>query len=287
MPRFLLILELLLTVLLARRASSRHLQVFIIAHSHCDPGWLDTFDVYYQKQVHQILSSVTRSLQADSRRKFVWAEISFFSRWFESLDGQAKMEFRKLLQRGQWEFVGGGWVQNDEANPSIYSTINQNFVGHNYLLQKFGIQPRIAWQIDPFGHSAITPSLFRRMGYEALVINRIHFARKEHLKIKQDMEFMWNGAPIGCSDCSIFTHVLHTHYSAPKTFDWEENYPKAPIIQEKNIESRANELVKVLRVKILTFLSSKLFKTNPIPTHLCLEKSQCLSNSSPACSIWG
>ena len=51
-------------------------------------------------------------------------------------------------------------------------------VGHEYLLKNFGVQPRIAWQIDPFGHSATTPTIFALMGFEALVINRIHFAEK-------------------------------------------------------------------------------------------------------------
>jgi len=33
-------------------------------------------------------------------------------------------------------------------------------------------------QIDPFGHSSLTPSVFAKAGFDALVINRIHFDLK-------------------------------------------------------------------------------------------------------------
>mgnify|MGYP003867706403 CR=1 FL=1 len=53
----------------------------IIPHSHCDPGWLDTFEGYYQDSVERILSAVTAMLQEDKSRRFVWSEISFFSKY--------------------------------------------------------------------------------------------------------------------------------------------------------------------------------------------------------------
>ena len=58
------------------------LHVHIIPHSHCDPGWLDTFERYYQKDVSHILSGVLTQLWADRNRRFIWAEISFFKRWW-------------------------------------------------------------------------------------------------------------------------------------------------------------------------------------------------------------
>ncbi len=108
----------------------------------------------------------------------------FFERWYERQSKETKEKFKTLVKNGQWEFVGGGWVQNDEANPSAFGIINQvtghhgaarvvfrygvwfaggfcifihsslcgscllqMTVGHEYLLQNFGVQPRIAWQL--------------------------------------------------------------------------------------------------------------------------------------------
>ena len=168
----------------------------IIAHSHCDPGWLNTFEGYYMADVRGILDSVLAALQRDSSRRFVWSETSYFSRWWEVLNQQQRHTFRQVMAAGQFEFVNGGWSQHDEACPDPLSMIQQMTTGHQYLLQQFGVVPRVAWQIDPFGHSAVTPTLFRMMGMQALVVNRIHFAIKDYFKEQKHMEFIWRGSAI-------------------------------------------------------------------------------------------
>jgi alpha-mannosidase len=45
--------------------------------------------------------------------------------------------------------------------------------GLKWLNETFGKAPTIAWQIDSFGSSAITPSLFSNMGFDTMVMNRI------------------------------------------------------------------------------------------------------------------
>lgn len=44
--------------------------------------------------------------------------------------------------------------------------VDQVTEGHDYVLRHFGVKPRVAWQVDPFGHSSFTPSLFAQLGYE-------------------------------------------------------------------------------------------------------------------------
>ncbi|RYG50760.1 hypothetical protein EON66_11510, partial [archaeon] len=50
-----------------------------------------------------------------------------------------------------------GWCMHDEANPDYVSMIDQTTLGNRWLAQEFGPQavPRVTWQIDPFGHSAV------------------------------------------------------------------------------------------------------------------------------------
>jgi hypothetical protein len=233
------------------------LRVHVIPHSHCDPGWLETFEGYYANQVNNILHRVTQQLDINPKATFVWAETSFLSRWFDRQGAEKRDQVRRLLGSGRLEIVGGGWVQHDEANPDPYAIINQNWVGHQYLNRHFAIQPKVAWQIDPFGHSAISPTLFKKMGYEALVINRIHHKIKSTLKINKNMEFIWNGTNIGCGaeDCAMFTHVLHTHYSAPRGFDWEEG---AELVSTGRIEFRAREFVDQMNERAKAYKTSHL-----------------------------
>ena len=91
------------------------------------------------------------------------------------------------------QFIGGGWVQNDEAVSAFDSVINQMTVGHQYLLNEVGIDtahaPVAGWQIDPFGASAATPRLFAEMGFTTHVIDRIPLRTHLDLMSTQQLEF--------------------------------------------------------------------------------------------------
>lgn len=112
----------------AQQSNSNDLNVFIIPHSHCDPGWLETFEGYYSSQVSRILDSVTSALSHNAARKFVWAETSYFKRWYERQSREKKQVVKSMIKNQQLEIVGGGWVQHDEANPDVFAIINQVFL---------------------------------------------------------------------------------------------------------------------------------------------------------------
>ena len=62
----------------------------------------------------------------------------------------------------------------DEATPN-YTDILRNFeAGHDFLQEEFGIIPKIAWQLDPFGHSAVHARLMAEIGMEAIFMGRIN-----------------------------------------------------------------------------------------------------------------
>lgn len=44
---------------------------------------------------------------------------------------------------------------HDEAAPHYIDMIDQTTLGHRFIKQVFNVTPRIGWQIDPFGHSAV------------------------------------------------------------------------------------------------------------------------------------
>eukprot|EP00292_Cryptomonas_paramecium_P021751 CAMPEP_0113711358 /NCGR_PEP_ID=MMETSP0038_2-20120614/30707_1 /TAXON_ID=2898 /ORGANISM="Cryptomonas paramecium" /LENGTH=161 /DNA_ID=CAMNT_0000637595 /DNA_START=51 /DNA_END=533 /DNA_ORIENTATION=- /assembly_acc=CAM_ASM_000170 len=121
------------------------IHVFVVPHSHCDPGWKRNWEQYYHENVRDILRNVVQSLLIDNRRKFSWADISFLAMWL-ALEGDQlvplsvnntsmswRSAVRSLIKEGRFEIVHGGWVQHDEALVPLESALAQLELGVDYL----------------------------------------------------------------------------------------------------------------------------------------------------------
>ncbi|KAF2308644.1 hypothetical protein GH714_011686 [Hevea brasiliensis] len=150
------------------------LKVFVMPHSHNDPGWKLTVDEYYERQSRHILDTIVETLSKDGRRRFIWEEMSYLERWWRDAAEDKRESFTNLLKNGQLEIVGGGWVMNDEANSHYFAIIEQIAEGNMWLNDTIGVVPKNSWAIDPFGYSATMAYLLRRMGFENMLIQRTH-----------------------------------------------------------------------------------------------------------------
>ncbi|XP_041966590.1 LOW QUALITY PROTEIN: alpha-mannosidase 2x [Alosa sapidissima] len=251
------------------------LQVFVVPHSHNDPGWIKTFDKYYSDQTQHIFNNMLVKLAEDPRRKFIWSEISFFAKWWESVDIHKQAAMRKLIQDGQLEMVSGGWVMPDEANTHYFAMIDQLIEGHQWLERNLGITPRSGWAVDPFGHSATMPYVLKRANLTSMLIQRVHYSIKKHFAGSRSLEFMWRQAWDPGSGTDIFCHMMPFYsYDVPHTcgpdpkiccqFDFKRlpgsrvncpwKVPPKPIV-DTNVAERANLLLDQYRKK------SKLFRS--------------------------
>ncbi|KAM6426156.1 alpha-mannosidase 2x isoform 4-T4 [Liasis olivaceus] len=252
------------------------LQVFVVPHSHNDPGWIKTFDKYYVDQTQHILNNMVMKLQEDPRRRFIWSEISFFSKWWDNINSQKRAAVRRLIGNGQLEMATGGWVMPDEANSHYFAMIDQLIEGHQWLEKNIGVMPRSGWAVDPFGHSATMPYLLRRANLTSMLIQRVHYAVKKHFAATQNLEFLWRQSWDPDSSTDLLCHMMPFYsYDVPHTcgpdpriccqFDFKrlpggriscpwKVPPKA--ITNSNVAERAQLLLDQYRKK------SKLFRSN-------------------------
>lgn len=155
----------------------------MVPHSHDDVGWLKTVEEYYDGSRRDIqwanvrveLTSIVDALLQDSRRKFSEVEMKFFSMWWDDQTQEMKGKVKHLVENGQLELINGGWSMHDEACPTFEDMIENMMIGHRFILDNFGVKPRIGWQVDTFGHSNANARLFAEMGFDALFFARLDY----------------------------------------------------------------------------------------------------------------
>lgn len=110
--------------------------------------------------------------------------------------------------------MGGGWSMNDEATTTYTSTIDQMTLGHQRLVDTFGkcAVPRVAWQIDPFGHSKEVASLFAAMGFDAFFFARQDWQDIEERTKTSTLEHMWQASQDLGTRGDILTGMMKAHY---------------------------------------------------------------------------
>ncbi|KAH8298676.1 hypothetical protein KR018_012006, partial [Drosophila ironensis] len=256
-----------------RKYNAHHkLKVFVVPHSHNDPGFLQTFDDYYQHDTKPILSNALRHLSENQDMKFIWAEISLFSRFFHDLSKNNKLLLRAIVKSGQLEFVTGGWVMPDEANSHWRNVLLQLTEGQTWLKKYLNVTPTASWAIDPYGHSPTLPYILQKSGFRDLLIQRTHYAVKKVLAEKRQLEFYWRQIWDTKGETSLFTHMMpffsytmrYTCGPDPNVccqFDFQRmhNYdvqcPRRPIT-DLNVAARSDALVDQWKKK------AELYRTN-------------------------
>ncbi|KAL5505251.1 hypothetical protein EMCRGX_G006653 [Ephydatia muelleri] len=253
------------------------LQVHIVPHTHDDVGWLKTVDEYYygannsiqHAGVQYILDTVMDELSRDPNKTFSYVEMAFFTKWWSEQDDATKMRVKTLVNNKQLEFVNAGWCMNDEATTDYNSIIDQMSLGLRFVNDTFGPQarPRVAWHIDPFGHSAEQAAIFAKMGYDAFFITRIDRSDMAARMNARTLEMVWRGSPSLGAGSEIFTGVLYTnHYGTPEGFCYDLSCKDIPIVDDPtqesyNVPDRVNAFVAAANDQAQHYTTNNILMT--------------------------
>jgi alpha-mannosidase len=144
--------------------------VHLIANAHLDPIWLWNWQAGADEALATFRSAVDRCHEYPEFR-YTRGE-AWLYQWIEDLDPGLFAAVRELVEAGRWSIAGGQWIQPDANLPTAAGWRKQIELGQRYFKDRFGISPKIGYNVDTFGHPATLPDLLHEVGYRGYVFHR-------------------------------------------------------------------------------------------------------------------
>ena len=158
----------------------------IIGHSHIDAAWLWPWRNGADTVLTTFRSALNRINEVPG---FCYTHSSSAHyRWVERADPEMFEEIRQRIHEGRWEVVGGWPVEPDCNLPSTESFVRHALYGKRYCQGALGVDVKIGFNPDSFGHAAGLPTILASAGYGYYV-----FMRPGEHEMKLPLLFWWEG----------------------------------------------------------------------------------------------
>lgn len=158
----------------------------IIGHSHIDAAWLWPWRDGEDAVLNTFRSAINRMHETAG---FCYTHSSSAHyRWVERADPALFAEIRQRIREGRWEVVGGWPVEPDCNIPATESFVRHSLYGKQYCQRALGVDVKIGFNPDSFGHAAGLPTILKRAGYGYYV-----FMRPQEHEMKLPLLFWWEG----------------------------------------------------------------------------------------------
>ena len=176
----------------------------LVCSSHIDPVWLWPWE--------EGLAATLATFRAAARFCDEFDGFAFchnealLYRWVEEFEPALFARIRELVRAGRWHVIGGWYLQPDCNLPSGESLVRQVTVGLRYFRDAFGAQPRVAFNVDSFGHSRGLVQILQQSGYVGYLFCR---PDAQHLPLASD-DFVW----VGYDGSTLLAHRSPEHYNS-------------------------------------------------------------------------
>lgn len=144
--------------------------IHMIGNAHIDPVWLWRMGEG-RSEVRATCRAALERMRETPVFTFSRGSAATY-RWLEEDDPEAFEEIRRRVAEGRWHLVGGWWEQPDCNIPCGESFVRQALYGKRYFQDRFGVDVRVGYNVDSFGHHGMLPQILRKCGLTHYVFFR-------------------------------------------------------------------------------------------------------------------
>lgn len=172
-------------------------KITAVGHAHIDTAWLWPLRETIRKCARSFTTAL-RYMEKYPEYKFVCSQPQQYA-WMKEYYPSIYEDIKAAIKRGQWEAVGGMWIEADCNIPSGESLVRQFLHGKSYYEEEFGIEIKDLWLPDVFGYAAALPQILKKSGIDWFLTQKISWSDTNKFP---HHTFLWEGL----DGTQVFTH---------------------------------------------------------------------------------
>ena len=151
-------------------ASSARPTFLVVPHNHWEGAVFKTREEYLEMGLPHILEALNLLARYPEYR-FVLDQVAYVKPFLERYPEQAAT-FRRFVEEGRLELAGANITMPDVNMPSGESWVRHVLYGKRYYREALGVDVKVGWSLDSFGHHAQMPQLLRAAGFDSYWFQR-------------------------------------------------------------------------------------------------------------------
>lgn len=140
-------------------------------HAHIDTAWLWRL-AHTREKCGRTFSTALELMRLYPDYKFTCSQPQQYKYVKEDYP-EVYAGIKEAVARGQWEPVGGMWIESDCNVVGGESLVRQFLYGLRFYQREFGTHTNVVWLPDVFGYSAAFPQIIRKAGMKYFMTIKI------------------------------------------------------------------------------------------------------------------
>ncbi|EMC95413.1 glycoside hydrolase family 38 protein [Baudoinia panamericana UAMH 10762] len=185
-----------------------------IGNCHIDTCWLWPWDETKRK-IARSWSNQCDLLDRYPEHRFVASQAQQF-KWLEQLYPYAWDRVKEHIKKGNFQTIGGSWVEHDTNLPSGESLVRQFLYGQRFFESRFGERCQTFWLPDTFGYSTQLPQICRLAGMTRFFTQKLSW---NNINKFPHTTFNWvslDGSQVICHMAPCETYTADAHFGDVK-----------------------------------------------------------------------